>query len=260
MNWLAKIITGSADEYSHAKLVKYGIGTHPGPRAKLALSKGRITFKADLDYEKVFTRAYVKGAPEGNHKIKGIVRSYTDRTAEFDSIMMPLSWKRSKGKSASIFNAKLDEVAPLEHIRDLLNVDGPTTFFLVSLNPRDGTKPWKITTKTSFPKGGAGGDDDEDDEDTKEKDPVFSKGALANIPEVFSYVIGELIPDFKEKAQQNTKKISVGNTIVIEDIVPPDDPNLSFSEKRRLAKKRGKIIRKISIDDEEYSSEVDFFV
>jgi hypothetical protein len=260
MNWLAKIIAGSADEYSHAKLVKYGIGTHPGPRAKLTLSKDRITFKADLDYEKVFTRAYANCAPEGNHKIKGIVRSYTDRTAEFDSIMMPLSWKRSKGKSASIFNAKLDEVAPLEHIRDLLNVDGPTTFFLVSISPRSGAKQWKITTKTSFPKGGAGGDDEDDKEGAKEKDPVFSKGVVGNTREVLAYLTDEVIPDFKEKVQQNTKKISVANTIVIEDIVPPDDPTLSFSEKRRLAKKRGKIVRKISIDDKEYSSEVDFFV
>lgn len=260
MNWLAKIIAGNADEYSKAKLVKYGIGTHPGPRAKIALSKGRITFKADLDFEKVFTRAYVKGAPEGSHKIKGIVRSYTDRIAEFDQIMMPLSWKRSKGKLASIYNAKLDEVAPLEHIRDLINVDGPTTFFLVSLNPRDGTKPWKVATKTSFPKGGAPGEDDDEEEGSKEKDPVFTKGALANTPEILDYVLGEVIPDLKEKVGPNCKKLSVVNTIVIEDIIPPDDPGLSFAEKRKLAKKRGKIIRKITIDDEEHVNEVDFLV
>ncbi|MFW9886909.1 MAG: hypothetical protein ACFFER_01930 [Candidatus Thorarchaeota archaeon] len=257
---MAKIISGTPDEYSHAKLVKYGIGTHPGPRAKIALSKGRITFKADLDYEKVFTRAYVKGAPEGNHKIKGIVRSYIDRTTEFDQIMMPLSWQRSKGKLANIYNAKVDEVAPLEHIRDLIDVDGPTTFFLVSLNPRDGTKPWKVTTKTSFPKGGAPGEDEDKEEDTKEKDPVFTKGALANTPEILDYVIGEVVPDFKDQVSPNSKKISVANTIVIEDIIPPDDPTLSFAEKRKLAKKRGKIIRKVTIDDEEQVNEVDFVV
>ncbi len=260
MNWLAKIIAGTADEYSHAKLVKYGIGKHPGPRAKITLSKGRIAFKADLDYEKVFTRAYLKGAPEGSHKIKGIVRSYTDRIAEFDTIMMPLSWKRSKGKMASIFNAKLDEVAPIEHIRDLLKVDDPTTFFLVSLNPRDGTKPWKITTKTSFPKGGGGRNDDDKEEGKKEKDPVFTKGAIANTPELLDYVVDEVLPDLKDKVSPNSKKISVANTIVIEDIVPPDDPNLSFSEKRKLAKKRGKIIRKVTVDDVEHINEVDFFV
>ena len=257
---MAKIISGTADEYSHAKLVKYGIGTHPGPRAKIALSKGRITFKADLDYEKIFTRAYIKGAPEGSHKIKGIVRSYTNRTAEFDQIMMPLSWKRSKGKLASIYNAKLDEVAPLQHIRDLIAVDDPTTFFLVSLNPRDGTKPWKVTTKTSFPKGGAPKEDDDEEEGAKEKDPVFTKGALANTPEILDYVIEEVIPDFKDQVSPNNKKVSVANTIVIEDIIPPDDPSLSFAEKRKLAKKRGRIIRKVIIDNEEHVNEVDFIV
>jgi hypothetical protein len=141
----------------------------------------------------------------------------------------------------------------------LLNVDGPTTFFLVSLNPRDGTKPWKVTTKTSFPKGGGGGDD-EDDEDKKEKDPVFTKGAFANTPDILDFVVDEILPDLKDKVSPNSKKISVANTIVIEDIVPPDDPNLSFSEKRKLAKKRGKIVRKLNVDGVEHISEVDFFV
>lgn len=255
MNWLAKILAGKPDEYSHAKLVKYGIGKHPGPRAVLSFSKARITFKADLDYEKVFTRAYLKGAPAGSHKVKGIVRSYTDRIAEFDSLMMPLSWKRSKGKMASIFNAKLDEVAPLEHIQALVDTDDPTTFFLVSLNPRDGSKPWKVTTKTSFPKGGGGDDDNED-----QKDPVFTKGALGNTPEVFDYLLTEIFPGMEDKITDKTKKVSISNTIVVDDIIPPDDPNLSFSEKRKLAKKRGKIIRSIDIDGEVYAQESEFFI
>lgn len=255
MNWLAKIIAGNADEYSHAKLVKYGIGTHPGPRVVLSFSKSRITFKADLDYEKIFTRAYLKGAPAGSHKVKGIVRSYTDRIAEFGSLMMPLTWKRSKGKSASIFNAKVDEVAPLEHIQALVDTDDPTTFFLISLNPRDGAKPWKITTKTSFPKGG-GGDDDEE----KQKDPVFTKGALGNTPEVFNYVLTEVLPGLEDKVTAKTKKVTISNIIVIEDIVPPDNPNLSFSEKRKLAKKHGKFVRSIDVDGEIHTQESDFFI
>ncbi len=256
MNWLAKIVNGSADEFSHAKLVKYGIGTHPGPRARIKLSKNTISFKADLDYENLFLRAYMMSAPKGIHKVKGIVRTYNDRSEDFRSLMFPLTWKKSKGKTASIFNAKVDESAPLADIKAVVDSDDPTTFFLLSISPRDGTKPWKVTTKTSFPKGGPTGDEEEG----KEKDPTFTKGALANTSEVFKHTIEEILPDFKDKVGAKTKNIMVRNRIVIEDIVPPDDPALSFSEKRRLAKKRGKLVRRITIDDTDYESEYEFFV
>jgi len=256
MNWLAKIINGNADEFSHAKLVKYGIGTHPGPRTKLALSSNRITFKADLDYEKIFLRGYLLGVPKGSQKLKGIVRTYDDRRDEFASIRMPLDWMKSKGKSASIFNAKLNEVVPVDDIKQVVDMDGPTTFFMFTLSPRDGSKPWKITTKTSFPKGGPSDEEDEE----KEKDPTFSKGALENNPEVFDFIMQELLPDFRESVGPKTKKIAVYNQIVIDEIVPPNDPKLSFSEKRKLAKKRGKIIRRVVIDDKEYEADFEFFI
>lgn len=256
MNWLAKIVNGNADEYSHAKLVKYGIGEHPGPRAKVRISKNSIAFKADLDYEKLFIRAYLLGAPEGTHKVKGIVRTYSDRSEDFSSLMMPLIWKKSGGKTASIFNAKVDDPVPLTDIRAAVDTDGPTTFFLLSLSPRDGTKPWKVTTKTSFPKGGP----KEDDEEGAQKDPTFTKGSLGNTADVFDFAMQELIPDLKDKVGPKTKNILIQNTIVIEDIVPPDDPNLSFSEKRKLAKRRGRIIRRVTIDDTEHAGEYEFFV
>ena len=50
----------------------------------------------------------------------------------------------------------------------------------------------------------------------------------------------------------------IRNNLVIEDIEIPDDPSLSFSEKRRLAKKRGRLIRNATIDGEDYTKEYDF--
>ena len=244
MNWLAKIVHGTPDDFVHAKLVKYSIGSHPGPRIAMSLSKARITFKADLDLEKTFVRAYLEGAPEENHKVKGMVISYVDREEEFGKLRMPIYFKKSKGKSATSYKAKLDEVAPLEDIRSLVAIDDPTTFFLLSMNPASGTKPWKIATKTSFPKGGP----KEEEDGKKEKAPVFTKGALANSPKILDFVVKNFLPDAANEIDDKTKKIDVRNTILIEDIEIPDDPSLSFPEKRKLAKKKGKLVRKITID------------
>ncbi|NHI88352.1 MAG: hypothetical protein EAX87_02445 [Candidatus Thorarchaeota archaeon] len=256
MSWVAKIINGKPDEYTHAKLVKYGIGTHPGPRIKLTLSKTSIKFKADLDQEKDILRGYLLGAPRGSHKVKGMIITYADRQEDYARLNMPLTWSQSKGKGSPVYKTKVDEVAPIEDIKALFDVDDPTTFYLLSINPRDGTKPWKVATKTSFPKGGPKGDEDESDE----KDPVFTKGSLGRTDEMLRYIIDTFVPDFKDKIGPKTKQIVIRNNFVIEDIVIPKDSSLSFSEKRRLAKKRGKLIRLVTIDGTDHTFEYDFIV
>ncbi|TFG34262.1 hypothetical protein EU527_04390 [Candidatus Thorarchaeota archaeon] len=254
MSWVSKIIKGIPDEFVHAKLVKYGIGSHPGPRARITFSKPTIKFKADLDQEKSFLEAYALGAPSGQHKVKGIIITYSDRTAEFEKLTMPLSWTKSKGKGTPVFKAKVDESAPIADIKALFDVDDPTTFYLLSINPRDGTKPWKISTKTSFPKGGPA----EEDEESDAKDPVFSKGAIGNTPDILEYVLDMYLPDVRDKIGSKTKDVWIKNNFEILDIKIPDDPKMSFAEKRRLAKKKGKLIREVIIDGESHILEYDF--
>ncbi len=252
MSWCAKIIEGKPDEYVHAKLMKYGIGEHPGPRAVLKFSKARITFKADLDMEKAFIKAYLAGAPAGTHKLTGTVVSYEDIREESNQLRMPLLWKVSKGKGATTYKAKLSEAAPLDDIKGLMEIDSPTTFFLISLAPKVSGTAAKLSTKTSFPKGGPS------DDDENEKDPTFTKGALDNTPIVQTYLNGHLYPDIADKVGEKTKSLTIKQTIYIDDIEIPNDPKLSFSEKRKLAKKKGRLVRKILIDGQPYETEYHF--
>jgi hypothetical protein len=253
LNWIAKIIEGKLDEFVHAKFVKYGMGTYPGPRIHLSISKSKISFKADLDLEKIFLRGYLTTAPEGTHKVSGLIESYNDRQDDFASLRMPLSWKTAKKKGATTYKAKLKEVAPLEDIREIVEKDGPTTFFLLSMSPRDGSKPWKIKTKTSYPKAPKGGEDEK-----SEKPPNFVVGAFANTPETFEYTINETLHDFRDQVNEKTKKVMIRHEIVIEDIEIPEDDSLSFSQKRKLAKKRGKLIRTVNMDGQDFQKEYAF--
>ncbi|MCK4280102.1 MAG: hypothetical protein KAW94_05965 [Candidatus Thorarchaeota archaeon] len=254
MNWLTKVVRGEHDEFVHAKLVKYGIGTHHGPRAHLAFSKKRISFKVDLGFEDTFIQGYVDGAPEGTHRISGLIVSYSDRANEFANLNMPLLWKKSGGKGPPTHKAKLKEIAPLQDIKQLVHNEGPTTFFLLSMSPSVAGTPWKITTKTSFPKTPKGAEDGE----TKVKAPVFCKGALANTPVMNKFVLQEILPDLWEEISPKTKKVQILHTIIIESIEIPEDPSLSFAEKRKLAKRSARLLRKVVIDEKEYTSEFDF--
>ncbi len=254
MNWLAKVVRDEPDEFVHAKLVKYGIGSHHGPRAHLAFSKKRISFKVDLGFEETFMQGYVDGAPEGTHRISGLIVTYSDRANEFANLNMPLLWKKSGGKGPPTYKAKLKEIAPLQDIRQLVHNEAPTTYFLLSMSPSDAGTPWKITTKTSFPKAPKGAEEGK----TKVKAPVFCKGALANTPDAMKFILQETLPDLWEEIGPKTKKVQILHTIVIESIEIPEDPNLSFAEKRKLAKRSARLLRKVVIDDKEYTREYDF--
>ena len=256
MSWVSKIINGTPDDYVKAKLVKYGLGFHPGPRVLITLSKPSIKLKTDLDLEKSFLKGYLLGAPDGQHKVKGTIITYTDRTDDYGKLMMPISWKKSKGKGTPVFKAKVDESAPLDDIKALFELDDPTSFYLLSLSPRDGSKPWKVSTKTSFPKGGP----KEEEEDADVKDPVFAKGALGNTPETLEYILDAYLPDHKDKIGPKTKKIWIRNNFDILGIKPPTDPNLSFDEKRKLARKKCKLTREVTIDGEDFTEVFDFIV
>ena len=70
MSWISKIIDGTPDEFVKARLVKYGLGFHPGPRVRITLSKPSIKLKVDLDLEKTFLTGYLRGAPDGPARLR----------------------------------------------------------------------------------------------------------------------------------------------------------------------------------------------
>ncbi len=253
MDWIAKIINGTPDEFVHAKVLKYGVGEHPGPRAYLTLSSKKVGFKADLDLEKVFVRAYAHAAPDGEHRVSGVITTYTDRQDAFSSVPVPLDWRKAKGKGATTYKAKLKAVLSRGDLEALLSVDDPTTFYLLTLVPADGAKPWKVATKTKFPKTPAAVEDE-----SAEKDPVFCKGALGRTEEVMKFLYREVLPDVADIISDKTKRVKVRHKIVIEDIEIPDDAGLSFAEKRRLAKKTGRLVRVVDVDGEVHTGEYPF--
>ncbi|TFF96262.1 hypothetical protein EU546_01765 [Candidatus Thorarchaeota archaeon] len=254
MNWIRKIIEDKADEFCHARILKYGIGTHPGPRVKLRFTSNRITFMGDLGFEEVFLKGYLNGAPPGNHKVSGKVVTYEDRKNEFDKIQIPLTWKKSGGKRAPTFQASFKGSIPTNHLHELLEMSGPTTFFLLSMSPKSDGKPWKVTMKKSFPK--ARTSDDEEDE----KNPNFVKGAFENNDESTKHVLTEVLPDFRELITEDVKNVYLHQDIVIEDIEIPEEEGLSFAELRKKAKKKGRLVRRLTVDDEEHRKEYSFFV
>ncbi len=256
MDWVAKIIKGMPDESVHAKMIKYGVGEHVGPRMKLSFTSSKITIKADLDLERVLTQAYISCTKSGRHRVTGNIFSYAEPRPQPKGVQVPLDWSKTGGAGPSIFKARLDEVMPADHLPGLLEYDSPTTFYFLSFAPADDAAGGsKVTIKPNFPKGGVGGTADVDASEEDEgdsKDPTFAKATFSRTPEIESFIMQEILPDVKEHLTPKSKNILIRHTIAIENIEIPEDPSLSFSEKRRLAKKIGRLVRRVTIDDKEY--------
>jgi len=251
MNWITKMVQGNPDEFAHAQLVKYGLGTHPGSRAQLRFTSKKIWFKGDLGTEKIFLKAYLMGVPEGSQKVNGYVVTYDDRREDFDQITAPLIFNETSGKTATKYKASFKEVVPLAHLKELMEVDGPTTFFMLSIKPKDDGNPFKIDIKKRFPKGRKRTDD--------EKAPNFVKGSLEHTSELRDYLLEELFPEMAEEIPDDVGKAELDMDIVIEDIEIPKDPDMSFAEKRKTAKKSGKLVRTITVDGEDHTFETEFY-
>ena len=75
---------------------------------------------------------------------------------------------------------------------------------------------------------------------------------------MLEYILDACLPDHKDKVGPKTKDIWIRNNFEILGIKPPEDTKLSFDEKRRLARKKCKLTREITIDGVDYTEVYDF--
>jgi hypothetical protein len=101
----------------------------------------------------------------------------------------------------------------------------------------------------------------------KDKSPKSAKGAgssskedaelkidFCKIKTKDKKLVDDLIFDSEAK---NAKKIEIVHDFIIDNIIfPPGEKD--FSKIRELAKRKGKIIRKIKVDEKEYKKEIEF--
>jgi len=230
MNFVKKIINNQIDDSVHSQFIRFGKGEYKG-RFPLSLWKSKkIKLKGGFE----FANDFVKLCSEfGNCKGSGIVLSKKD----ISDMMVEKNIKgNSEKKKGGLYyqNTLDDQELTKEQLQEL---EKESYFSLLDLEGND----FKLKIKKKLPKPG------------KNEDKIDDKFCQLEADEKYYLKIKE---DFFWDAPE-TKKIQIKHTLVINSIIMPENEK-DFAKIRELSKRKGKIIRKLNVDEKELIKEYNF--
>jgi len=229
MHFVRQLFEGKVEEWVHLMFTRYGRGEFDGPACEVDVGKD-VRFKGTVEYCSVF--GYMVASCGGDFKVDGAVFGKKDfrdglkaAGLEFDDKSKPKQGffvAQVNGEFPGGVLAKVYSGIP--HATVLLNLVGAKGKL-------------KCKKKPPKPRG--------------EKDNEFCSGsmALTALPKLKEEVFFDA-PDFR--------KAKVENKFVIEELL--FSPGMDAARARLEAKRKGKVVRKVTVDGVERKSEAKFAV
>jgi hypothetical protein len=227
---IKKIFSGINDEEVHDAFLKFGRGEY---QSKYLLEIKKQKDKYSIKTSAEFVNPIVKKCLEGQGKISvsGVIVSTIDLSKE---ISFPVG-KVSNFQGIRKIPINLEINA--KEILDLMN-KYPRVFFALSFK----TDSLELKVKPKAPKSGKPGKDDEE-----------VKADFCSLKTSDESLVKELAFDVS-----NFKELTATHTLKINEIIYPKDSSLSPVEIREKSKRKGVVVRKLSIDGKEVVSEAKF--
>ena len=247
-HFITRIIQNNINEYVHLIFNRYGRGTFPGPVLKLVFQTNKISINSSFMYQN-FTGAFLAYfLPDGDKfKVTGNIVSSQDLTSQLSEIIPSVSMKKTK----NLYKAIIQMEMLSENIRDLYSLLGEKCYLLVSIKPLKGSIP-RLQTKKSIPKL---------TEQIVELKPDFCKAYLQSNKEILEVFVKEALPDFQDKIDIPFKNLNLKNEFVISNIILPENwKSMPSKEVRLKSKRKGKIVRILSVDGKTLKTEREFLV
>jgi len=238
MNFIRRIFDspdGKVDEeIVHLQFQKFSKGQF-GNRALIDAKKtgGKFTINTGAEFANELVRLVAENLGDAEVKITGAIVSTNDMKSELDYKDI----KQFQGVKRYLMDTEMSGTEILSLLQRI-----PKAFFALSFENPDGSLKLKIKPKA--PKSGKPGKGDE-----KPK-ADFCK-LITNSAEIAKDFVFE-VSDFK--------KASINHTFLIEDIVASEELKKTndFAKIREESKRKGKILRKVVIDEKEMDSEKEF--
>lgn len=234
MNFIKKIFENQTDEKTHAQFTKYGKGIFEYKALlEIAVQSKKVKIKTSPEFTNELVE-YLANTIEEKIQVKGIIfstRNLTEEsTIEFQEI------KNAMGVKKHIVNQELTKEQILEVIEK---------FPYASINLSFKTDKGELKVKEKAPKSGKAGKGD--------------KAPKADYC-VFTTEDKSILDDYAFDIKQPFKKATISHTIIINDIIIPEEYANNFAEARLKGIRKGKIIRNSIIDEKEETKEKDFEV
>jgi hypothetical protein len=220
MNFIKQIAQGKPDDTVHKKLARYGKGEYD--RGLLLITKGKKDLK-------------IKASWDWANDLFGIIADHIKKSAEVKGkIIAPrdfkseLNMESSFSKWGKMYTAEIEANLNAEQIRSIYE-KFKNDFLLLNIKSDD----FKLSVKSSIPKPGG-----------KVKENFCS----ATLPL-------EDLDEFAFDFDPNFSKAKITNKFLITELVVPKEYANDFAMARFMAKRKGKLVRVITVDGKEVKKE-----
>jgi hypothetical protein len=227
MNFIRKIIEGQADNWVRKNFVRYGKGTYEW-KAMLNLKKGKSSNTIKTSWEFAGELAYnLANSINGKTKVTGGI--ITKKKIE-DEVKVPIAnIKQFAGIKTYLIDAELSK----EDIQGLYD-QYPTSVIFLSFKTDEG----EIKTKVKNPKPAKAG----------KEDPKANFCTFKTKDE-------SLINDFAFDVEKKFSRVQIKHTFQIDELSIPDEYKDDFAMARKMAVRKGKLIREMDIDGTKVTKE-----
>jgi len=233
MNYLKSISHGVSQDWMHDFFTRFSRGEFTGPVA-CATAKGKITVKASYEYAGLLGHVIASNS-NGLYLVDGGIFSKTDFRPDIKNLTLDGVDKSKKKYFQMNFKAAELDAETLEKLYSAI----PYADTLLTLKPLE-KQPYSIACGKKPPKPGG----EKKDEFLK---AGFDKSAMQQLlDEVF---FGSGKTSFNEA--------NVENTYEIMDFEVPADAKTP-EDKRIMAKRAGKLRRKVTVDEETFEGVFEF--
>lgn len=232
MNFIKKILNGEIDESVHRQFIRFGKGKYP-KRFPISLWKTKkIKVRAGFEFVNDLVLLCSK---LGNAKVSGMTLSKTNLSELMSQNNIEGDSEAKKG-GLYFKNNIPDQELKKEQLRELEKASYSTLLDIEG-------EGFKLKIKKKLPKPG---------KSEKKIDDKFCQFEAEN--KFYSLIKEELFWDMPE-----AKKIEISYTVMVQEIVMPKGEK-DYAKIRDLSKRKGKMIRKVNIDGQETTKEIDFEV
>jgi hypothetical protein len=233
MNVIKKIFRGVRDKEVHQDFIRFGKGEFDNRyliNARKQKTQDKYTVKTSSEFANYLVKRCLSNSEEVV-KVSGIIISTYELDFDF-----PI---KNKKKYMGIIKYIIDEEIEKEKLISLMD-EHPRIFYGLSFSNNKS----KLKIKKKAPKSGK----------PSSKGPKKRKANFCTLKTRDKSLVKDLIFDYP-----NFQEISISHKIIVDSIKYPDNlDDLKPNEIREKAKRKGKIIREVSINGKDEEKERDF--
>jgi hypothetical protein len=232
MNFIKNLFNKTIDDEVHRQFKRFSKGEFKNRALVEITNSSNVKIKTSFEFTNDLVR-FMASNSEGNIRISGGIITTAKDFSEKTGIEIA-SMKQFQGVRTYLINSEMNKEIIIDAMKKY-----PDAIFCLSFSSSYGD----LKIKVKAPKSGKSGKDDE----APKADYCVLTTKDKSVLEEFGF---DIMASFK--------KCNISHSFIINELVVPDEYKNDFALARIHARRKGKVIRILKVDDKEIISEAEF--